>query len=92
MANYQSMMVQFGAMAGKEPDTGPTAVTVAANVKRLRGEQNLSYTDLSERLQEVADWSVSPVGVRRTKKASAVSPLTTCSLWLWRWVFRPPRC
>ena len=52
-------------MAGKEPDTGPTATTVAANVKRLRDERHLSYTELSERLQEAANWSVSPVGVRR---------------------------
>ena len=53
-------------MAGREPDTGPTATTVAANVKRLRDEvQNLTYTELSERLRQRADWSISPVGIRR---------------------------
>jgi transcriptional regulator with XRE-family HTH domain len=52
-------------MAGKEPNTGPTAMTVVANVKRLRTDQNLSYTELSHRLDEVAGWSVNPVGVRR---------------------------
>ena len=52
-------------MAGKEPEIGPTATTVAANVKRLRDDQNLSYTELSHRLDEVAGWSVNPVGVRR---------------------------
>jgi transcriptional regulator with XRE-family HTH domain len=52
-------------MAGKEPDIGPTARTVAANVERLRGELNLNYTQLSERLQEVARWSINAVGIRR---------------------------
>ena len=52
-------------MAGKEPEIGPTATTVAANVKRLRDDQNLSYTQVSERLAALANWSVSPVGVRR---------------------------
>jgi transcriptional regulator with XRE-family HTH domain len=52
-------------VAGKEPDTGLTAKTVAANVKRLRTNQNLNYTQLSERLQEVADWSINAVGIRR---------------------------
>lgn len=50
-------------MIGKEPDIGTTARTVAANVKRLRGE--LNYTQLSERLQQVAGWSINAVGVRR---------------------------
>jgi transcriptional regulator with XRE-family HTH domain len=50
-------------MAGKEPDIGTTARTVAANVKRLRGE--LNYTQLSERLQQVAGWSINAVGIRR---------------------------
>lgn len=56
----------FVAMAGKEPETGPTAETVAANVRRLREDVlNLSYTRLSELLKERADWSINPVGIRR---------------------------
>ena len=52
-------------MPGKEPDFGATARTVAANVKRLRQTQNLNYTQLSDRLQNVADWSINAVGIRR---------------------------
>lgn len=55
-------------MAGKEPDTGPTALTVAANIRRLRTAQNLTYTQLSERLKDAADWSITPVGVRRIEE------------------------
>lgn len=58
-------MCQYGGVAGKEPDIGPTAKTVAANVKRLRELKNLNYTQLSERLQDVADWSINAVGIRR---------------------------
>ncbi len=50
-------------MVGKEPDIGPTSRTVADNVKRLRGAMN--YTQLSERLQERANWSINAVGIRR---------------------------
>jgi transcriptional regulator with XRE-family HTH domain len=53
------------AMAGREPDIGATAKTVAENVKRLREKQNLSYTQLSDRLQRIAGWSINAVGVRR---------------------------
>jgi transcriptional regulator with XRE-family HTH domain len=52
-------------MPGKRPDTGPTAATVVANLHRLRTDQNLSYTELSQRLKALAQWSISPVGVRR---------------------------
>ena len=52
-------------MAGKEPDIGPTARTVADNVKRLRTRQNMNYTELSERLQAFAGWSINAVGIRR---------------------------
>lgn len=52
-------------MAGKPPDTGPTAAIVADNIKQLRTVQNLSYTQLSKQLKQRADWSISPVGVRR---------------------------
>lgn len=51
-------------MAGKKPETGATASTVAANVRRLRTAQNLSYTQLSDRL---VDWSISPVAIRRVE-------------------------
>jgi transcriptional regulator with XRE-family HTH domain len=52
-------------MAGKEPDIGTTARTVAANVQRLRQARDMNYKALSERLQEVAQWSVNAVGIRR---------------------------
>jgi transcriptional regulator with XRE-family HTH domain len=52
-------------VAGKEPAIGPTARTVAENVKRLRTFQNLNYTELSDRLLSVANWSVNAVGIRR---------------------------
>lgn len=52
-------------MAGKEPDTGPTAAAVATNVERLREQRGLTYTQLSERLKTVAGWSISPIAVRR---------------------------
>jgi transcriptional regulator with XRE-family HTH domain len=52
-------------MAGKEPEIGPTARAVADNVKRLRTDLRLNYTELSETLQEVADWSINAVGIRR---------------------------
>ncbi|CPZ27743.1 helix-turn-helix domain-containing protein [Mycobacteroides abscessus] len=50
-------------MAGKEPDIGPTARAVAANVKLLRG--SWTYTELSERLQKTAGWNINAVGIRR---------------------------
>ncbi|MFE1592114.1 helix-turn-helix domain-containing protein [Nocardia sp. NPDC058705] len=37
-------------MAGKKNELGTTGVTVAANVKRLREGQNLTYAELSRRL------------------------------------------
>lgn len=56
-------------MAGKEPDTGPTAATVAANVTRWRRARgDLTYTQMSEQLKERSDWSINPVGVRRLEK------------------------
>src|SRR6476661_6760490 len=65
MVNCQSMVVTSSVMAGKTPDTGPTAATVIANLKRLRDDRNLTYTQLSNRLKALAHWSISPVGVRR---------------------------
>lgn len=58
-------------MAGKKPDTGASAVTVAANVKRLRTKQNLTYTQLSERL---VGWSLSPVAIRRIEETEPEQP------------------
>jgi transcriptional regulator with XRE-family HTH domain len=52
-------------MAGKEPDIGPTSRTVAANVKRWRETQNMSYAQLSDKLATDAQWSINPVGIRR---------------------------
>ena len=61
-------------MAGKEPEYGPTAAAVAANVGRLRSELRLSYTDVSDRLAE-RGWPLSPVAVRRIEKGQRkVSP------------------
>lgn len=51
-------------MAGKEPEYGPTARSVAENITRLRDSHGFSYTRLSERL-EMLDWPLSPVAVRR---------------------------
>lgn len=52
-------------MAGKEPDVGPTARAVAANVKKLREDWDMNYTEVSERLMKAADWSINAVGIRR---------------------------
>lgn len=52
-------------MAGKEPEIGPTARTVAKNIEDLRTAQNMNYKQLSERLERVASWSINAVGIRR---------------------------
>ena len=52
-------------MAGKEPNTGPTSRAVAENVKRQREARNMSYAQLSDKLQTDAQWSINPVGIRR---------------------------
>jgi transcriptional regulator with XRE-family HTH domain len=64
------MLPNYGSIrgvVGKEPETGRTAKTVAENVKRLRTDQNLNYTQLSERLQDTAGWSINAVGIRRVE-------------------------
>jgi transcriptional regulator with XRE-family HTH domain len=53
------------AVAGREPDVGVTSRTVAGNVERLRKAQNMNYTQLSERLEAAADWTINAVGIRR---------------------------
>lgn len=55
-------------MAGKEPDTGPTSSTVATNVTKFRGDLDMNYTELSERLEKTAGWSINAVGIRRIEK------------------------
>ncbi|MCX2929274.1 helix-turn-helix transcriptional regulator [Mycobacterium sp. CVI_P3] len=50
---------------GKEADIGPTALTVADNVRRLRERHGMNYTQLSQRLQSAANWSINAVGIRR---------------------------
>jgi transcriptional regulator with XRE-family HTH domain len=52
-------------MAGKEPEVGATARTVADNIKRFREAQNMNFTQLAERLGAVANWSINAVGIRR---------------------------
>jgi transcriptional regulator with XRE-family HTH domain len=52
-------------MPGKEPSIGPTSRTVAENVKRQREARNMSFAQLSDRLQTDARWSINPVGIRR---------------------------
>jgi transcriptional regulator with XRE-family HTH domain len=55
----------YAAMAGKEPNIGPTSRTVAENVKRWRDARNMSYRQFSDKLQTAAQWPISPVGIRR---------------------------
>lgn len=78
-------------MAGKKNEVAATGRAVAANVKRLREEQNLGYAELSRRLDEQADRDIPPLGLRRIESherrvdaddlvalavALSVSPLT----------------
>ncbi|MGQ4618440.1 helix-turn-helix domain-containing protein [Nocardia sp. R7R-8] len=56
-------------MAGREPEYGPTAKTVGANIARLRKALDLNYKEVSERLKSVAEWDISPVGVRRMEES-----------------------
>lgn len=51
-------------MAGKEAARGPTGDTVAARLREVRTNLNLTYTEVSERLA-AAEWPISAVGVRR---------------------------
>jgi transcriptional regulator with XRE-family HTH domain len=55
----------IGAVVGKEPDVGVTSKTVAENVERLRRAQNMNFTQLSERLESAANWTINAVGIRR---------------------------
>jgi len=53
-------------MAGKEPDYGPTAKTVAENIMLLRERQQLTYTRVSERLDKLG-WPLTPAAIRRVE-------------------------
>lgn len=50
-------------MVQREVDIGGTGAAVAENVTRFRGD--MSYTQLSRRLEERAGWSINAVGIRR---------------------------
>lgn len=54
-------------MAGKKTDTGPSAETAAANLKRLREAKNLTYTELSKRMAANGR-TLSPLAVRRIEE------------------------
>ncbi|UTT48855.1 helix-turn-helix domain-containing protein [Rhodococcus gordoniae] len=51
-------------MAGKKIELGPTGRTVAENIATLRTRQNLTWTDVSRRLQERGR-EIPPVGIKR---------------------------
>lgn len=51
-------------MSDRRIDLGPTGETVRKNVTRLREDQNLSFAELSRRL-EAADNPIPPLGLRR---------------------------
>jgi transcriptional regulator with XRE-family HTH domain len=55
-------------MVGREPDYGDTAGAVARNLTRLREGQNLTYTQLSDRLKQQCSWSINAVGIRRIEE------------------------
>lgn len=59
---------QYCRVVGKEPDFGPSARAVAENVKQFRTAAGWNFTELSERLSEVADWSINAVGIRRIEQ------------------------
>lgn len=60
--------VSIRLMAGKEPEFGPTARAVAANVKRIRRYRELNFKELSGELKAVANWELSAVAVRRIEE------------------------
>ncbi|MBX9921675.1 MAG: helix-turn-helix domain-containing protein [Mycolicibacterium frederiksbergense] len=52
-------------MAGREPDYGETAKTVAKNIAAVREARGLTYTQLSDRLRTDFEWMLTPVAIRR---------------------------
>ncbi|MCD5419302.1 helix-turn-helix domain-containing protein [Rhodococcus pyridinivorans] len=51
-------------MVGKKIELGPTGRTVATNIAAIRTHQNLTWTDVSRRLQERGR-EIPPVGIKR---------------------------
>lgn len=51
-------------MTDRRIDLGPTGETVRANVTYLREDQNLTYAELSRRLEDVGN-PIPPLGLRR---------------------------
>ncbi|MFM8600166.1 MAG: helix-turn-helix domain-containing protein [Mycobacterium sp.] len=49
-------------------ESGPTGDAVAANVKRLREEDNLTFTQLSQLLELRAGWEISATALRRIEE------------------------
>ncbi|MCV7111337.1 helix-turn-helix domain-containing protein [Mycolicibacterium setense] len=65
-------------MAGRVPDAGATAKTVTENVRKLRKLQNLTWTQLSERLEAI-EWILTPVAIKNIeagKRRVTVDDLT----------------
>lgn len=54
-------------MAVNKIDLGPTGVTVAHNIRRLREAQRLGYTELSRMLSDLG-WEIAPLGLRRIEQ------------------------
>ncbi|MDN6537500.1 MAG: helix-turn-helix transcriptional regulator [Corynebacterium variabile] len=54
-------------MAGKKTQEGPTGEAVRANVKRLRESQNLTFAELSRRLDALGN-PIPPLGLRRIEQ------------------------
>lgn len=55
-------------MPGRPPEIGHTAESVAENVTRLRTEQNLTYTQLSDRLGFETKRVISPTAIRKIEE------------------------
>ncbi len=56
-------------VTGREPEFGPTAITVANNIRRLREAGNFTYKQISDQLA-VVGWPMTPVAVRRVETRS----------------------
>ena len=54
-------------MTLKKIDFGPTGVTVAENIRRLREDRNLGHTDLSRLLADHGR-DIAPLGLRRIEE------------------------
>jgi transcriptional regulator with XRE-family HTH domain len=62
------LYVKMAGMVGREPDFGNTAWAVGRNLTRIRENQNLTYTQLSDRLRDQCQWSINAVGIRRIEE------------------------